>query len=144
MPVATRLLVAFLLLIGAFVVLVGIAVFSLYTAGQMMLAGVVATAGLVGLAAGGVTFWFLRREADDEDELEVEPVVLLPMPAPVSAPPRVAVQVGRRAARRGPLRVQSMPVADLPPAYVDAVLRGAQARLTALRSQSLQQHPPGE
>ena len=48
MPVATRLLVAFLLLIGAFVVLVGIAVFSLYTAGQMMLAGVVATAGLVG------------------------------------------------------------------------------------------------
>jgi len=30
MPVATRLLVAFLLLIGAFVMLVGVAVFSLY------------------------------------------------------------------------------------------------------------------
>jgi len=37
-----------------------------------------------------------------------------------------------------------MPVADLPPAYVDAVLRGAKARLSALHSQSPQQHRPGE
>lgn len=138
MPVATRLLVAFLLLICAFVVLVGIAVFSLYTAGQLMLAGVVATAGLIGLAAGGVTYWFLRREVDDEeDAVDVEP--LLP---PVSM--QVTMQVARRTPRRLPLRVQSMPVADLPPAYVDAVLRGAQVRLSALRSQSARPHGPGE
>ena len=141
MPVATRLLVAFLLLIGAFVMLVGVAVFSLYTAGQMMLAGVVATAGLIGLAAGAVTWWFLRRELADDEELAVEtlvPSVTAPLPA------RVAVHVALRTPRRVPLRVQSMPVADLPPAYVDAVLRGARARLTALRSQSPSQPGPGE
>jgi hypothetical protein len=29
-----------------------------------------------------------------------------------------------------------MPVADLPPAYVDAVLRGARARLSELKGES--------
>ena len=37
---------------------------------------------------------------------------------------------------RAPLRVQTMPVAKLPPAYVDAVMRGAHARLNALKAEA--------
>ena len=129
MPAATRLLVAFVLLVCAFVVLVGVAVFSLAMAGQGMLAGVVATAGLLGLVAGGLTYWFLRREvAEGEGEFEVEPLVPVAQPV-VSAP------LPKPVLRRGPLRVQAMPVADLPPEYVDAVVRGARARLSALKAQ---------
>lgn len=125
MPAATRLLVAFLVLIAAFVALVGVAVFSLFVAGQQVLAGVVATAGLLGLGAGGCTWWLLRREVAEEEEIEAEPELLLPDPPPRMPP------IPRR-----PLRVQSMPVANLPPAYVNAVMRGAQARLTAMKAQA--------
>ena len=141
MPVATRLLVAFVLLICTFVLLVGVAVFSLYTVGQPVLAGVIALAGLAGVAAGGVTFWILRRDAVEEadgDEIEIEietPVPTQPMPFALPPVPRAA----RAATHRRPLRVQAMPVADLPPAYVDAVMRGAQARLSALKGQTRQQ-----
>ncbi|MBC5784233.1 hypothetical protein H8N03_14875 [Ramlibacter sp. USB13] len=134
MPAATRLLVAFVLLVCAFVVLVGVAVFSLYVAGEGMLAAVVATAGLAGVAAGGVTYWFLRGEVMDETvEFELEPLVPA-TPAPAS------VKRAQPVLRRTPLRVQAMPVADLPPAYVDAVMRGAQARLNALKAEE-RQHP---
>jgi hypothetical protein len=129
MPAATRLLVAFVLLVCAFVVLVGVAVFSLAMAGQGMLAGVVATAGLIGVAAGGMTYWFLWREsAEAEVEFELEPLV--PAAQPVLAAPH-----SKPGTRRGPLRVQAMPVADLPQEYVDAVMRGARAHLSALKAQ---------
>jgi hypothetical protein len=139
MPVATRLLVAFVLLICAFVVLVGVAVFSLYTVGQPVLAGVVAMAGLAGVAAGGVTFWIIRRDAVEEaGETEIE--LDAPIPTqPMSFVPPAAPRAGRAATHRRPLRVQAMPVANLPPAYVDAVMRGAQARLSALKGQTRQQ-----
>jgi hypothetical protein len=120
MQAATRLLAAFLLLIATFLVLVGFAVVNLVTAGQHWLAAVVATAGLAGLVAGTVTYWLLRRDPD-ADELLIElPRQPQPLPPPQSD--------------RAPLRVQAMPVADLPPAYVDAVLKGAQARLSAMKA----------
>lgn len=132
MPAATRLLAAFLLLIAAFCVLVGVAVFALAAAGQGQLAMLVAAAGVAGVVAGAVTYWLLRRDGMAEElELEVEPLV--PVAPAVPARPRASVPVARR-----PLRVHAMPVADLPPAYVDAVLRGAQARLDALKGQSRQ------
>lgn len=137
MPAATRLLVAFVLLICAFVVLVGVAVFSLYTVGQGMLAGVVAAAGLAGVAAGGVTYWLLRREVIEETALsfDLEPLVTEAEQAvtPFASPARATSVV-----RRAPLRVQAMPVADLPAAYVDAVMRGAHARTNALKAQARQ------
>jgi hypothetical protein len=138
MPVARRLLVAFLLLIGAFLVLVGFAVASLYTVGQPVLAAVVATAGLAGVAAGAITYWLLRRDGigdDGEVELEIE---TMPLPEAKPQAPRPVLQARPLSASRiprPPLRVQSMPVAKLPPAYVDAVMRGAQARLSALKAQ---------
>jgi hypothetical protein len=53
-------------------------------------------------------------------------------PAPQSPP--VEEPVVRQIAHR-PVRIQTMPVADLPPAYLDAVMKGAQARLSALKAQ---------
>ena len=131
MPAATRLLVAFLLLVCAFVVLVGVAVLGLYTVGQSGLAFVVASAGLAGVAAGGVTYWILRRDVEEE-ALTIE----LPQPQLPALEPQRAPSASTRQAlgRRSPLRVQAMPVADLPPAYVNAVMRGAHARLSALKA----------
>jgi hypothetical protein len=132
MPAARRLLAAFLLLIGAFLVLVGFAVASLYTVGQPVLAAVVATAGVAGVAAGSITYWLLRRDGiGDDPEPETE---LLPEPEPPMVKPRAHAAPAARMSRT-PLRVQTMPVAKLPPAYVDAVMRGAQARLNALKAQ---------
>ena len=136
MPAATRLLVAFVLLVCAFIVLVGVAVFSLVMAGQEMLAAVVALAGLTGATAGAVTYWFLRREGEDEPgAVEVEPLVPL-TPTPEPAPQARLAPQGKPVLRRAPLRVQAMPVAKLPPAYVDAVMRGAQARRNAWKVQA--------
>jgi hypothetical protein len=142
MPVATRLLVAFVLLICAFVVLVGVAVYSLYTVGQPTMAAVVATAGLAGVAAGGVTYWILRREAGEEVEIAFGDLLDARAPAPVQPAMPAASPMPtapRTLSPRRPLRVQAMPVANLPPAYVDAVMRGAQARLSALKGQTRQQ-----
>jgi len=128
MPVARKLLVAFLVLIGAFLVLVGLAVASLVTLGQPVLAAVVATAGVAGVAAGAATYWMLRKDGEDlgPDEIEVE----------LESVRRVALHVETPRSTRAPLSVHSMPVADLPSAYVDAVMRGAQARLSALKQKA--------
>lgn len=162
MSSAHRLLIAFALLIGAFLVLVGFAVWSLLVVREYGLAAVVAGAGLAGAVAGAVTYWLLRKDEEDavEVELLVRPEEVAPPAQPVRAsagqqaivhlsplrasPVRTAtarpVVLHTRTARGTPLRVQTMPVADLPPAYVDAVLRGAHARLSALKAEAKQ--PP--
>ena len=122
MPAAPRLLVAFLALIAAFVALVGVAVASLFAAGQHALAAVVAIAGLAGVGAGAFTYWLLRRDVIEE-ESDTLPLMMMEEPLVIQPP-----------VQRGPVRVHSMPVANLPPAYVDAVLRGAQARLSAIKA----------
>lgn len=151
---ADRLLIAFLLLIGAFVVLVGFAVNSLLTVGQYTLAAMVGGAGLAGTVAGGVTFWWLRQE-EEVGLAELEPL-LPPTEAIVGAAGRTSIDPGATAhsslvqpalahaavARRLPPKVQAMPVADLPSAYVDAVLRGAHSRLRALKTEARHSAPP--
>ena len=124
MPASTRLLVAFVVLIGAFLALVGVAVAGLFAGGEHALAAVVAIAGLAGVGAGAFTYWLLRRDVVDEEE--GEPLTLM-----LDEPREVQLPV-----QRGPVRVHSMPIANLPPAYVDAVLRGAQARLSAIKAQA--------
>lgn len=126
MQAATRLGLAFLLLIAAFVVLAGFAVAGLVMAGQAALALVVVVAGLAGVAAGVVTWLLVRRE-------DGEPAAVVPaQPAPDA--PRQAVSA------RKPVRVQAMPVASLPPEYVEAVTRGIRARTSALREQVRELH----
>lgn len=123
MPASTRLLVAFLVLIGAFLALVGVAVASLFAAGEHALAAVVTVAGLAGVGAGAFTYWLLRRDVVDDEEGE-PPMLVLNEPPPVQRP-----------VQRAPVRVHNMPIANLPPAYVNAVMHGAQARLSAIKAQ---------
>jgi hypothetical protein len=160
MPAAHRLLIAFALLIGAFLVLVALAVWGLLDVRQYGLAALVAGAGLAGTIAGAVTYWLLRQ--DEEEAVEVELLVRSEEPAWPAQPARPSVEqqsiahlsslrtgpariatarpalLQTRTVRHTPLRVQTMPVADLPPAYVDAVLKGAQARLSALKAEAKQ------
>ena len=117
MHTANRLGLALLLLIAAFLVLVAISAASLWAAGHVATALVVGVVGLVGVAAGAITWRVVP-----EDEVE-----------PAQQSPAVA-NVAVRPIAHG--RIQAMPVADLPPAYVDAVLKGAHARLSALKAQS--------
>ena len=144
MPAADRLLAAFLVLTAAFLALVGFAAFELVAAGQHGPAAVVALAGLGGVAAGAFTWWLLRRDGDAlawEGEALVLEVPLTDAPAPVLQPARAVAlaasgpAAASPAARSGPVSVQHMPVADLPAPYVDAVLRGVQARLRELDAQ---------
>ena len=144
MPAADRLLAAFLLLTAAFLVLVGFAAFELVAAGQDMPAAVVALAGLGGAAAGAFTYWLLRRDevtlAWEGEALAFEVPVADAPPSAVQPDPAAELAASPSAAasaavRRAPTSVQHMPVADLPAAYVDAVLRGAEARLRALEAQ---------
>lgn len=129
MQAATRLRLAFLLLIAAFVVLVGFAAASLALAGQPAMAMVAVLAGIAGVAAGVATWLLVRREDD-------EPAIAGPQPI---APP-VALARPQVLAPRRPVRVQAMPVARLPPEYVAAVTRGMRARTSALRAQTGEMH----
>lgn len=127
-----RLGLAFLLLIACFLGLVGYAAASLLAAGEPMLAAAIAVAGLAGVI-GGVLVWLLvRREDEVQEQVEigVEPLTH-PSPAVARTPLRPAPEIPR-----APPRVQAMPVADLPPAYLAAVMKGAHARLDALKVQA--------
>ena len=129
MQAATRLRLAFLLLIAAFVVLVGFAAASLALAGQPAMAMVAVLAGIAGVAAGVATWLLVRREEDEPAIAEPQPIA----PSVALAPPQVL-------APRRPVRVQAMPVARLPPEYVAAVTRGMRARTSALRAQTGEMH----
>jgi hypothetical protein len=120
MQAANRLGLAFLLMIVVFLVLVTMAAAGLWAAGQPVMAVLVGVTGIAGSVAGAVTWRVVR--ADD-------------LAAAAHGPPSAGKPAPRRIVHK-PVRVQAMPVADLPPAYVDAVTKGAQARLTALKAQS--------
>ena len=115
---ARRLGLAMLLLSAAFLVLVGMAAAALWTAGQAATAVVMGVIGLAGAAAGAIT-WRVARA--DDAELPDEQRDSTPTPPPVT---------------RAPVCIQTMPVADLPQAYLDAVMKGTHARLNALKAQS--------
>jgi hypothetical protein len=123
MPAVTRLGLVVVLLVAAFLALVGVAVASLWTAGQVPLAALVALTGAGGAGSGLVIYAIARREEEEPLSLPPPPQVPAAQPLTLDAPlPRPAARLTRR-----PLRVQSMPVADLPPEYVHAVMKGARA-----------------
>lgn len=125
MPVDHRLGLAFVFLMLSFLVLIGLAAAALVVAGQTTLAAGVAGIGLAGLVGGALTYFAAVREDAGPEEAGPEE------PAREREP-----QLPRRAASQAPLRVQSLPVAELPPAYLAAVMKGAQAHLAALKAQS--------
>lgn len=121
MPAVTRLGLVPVLLIAALVALSGAAAAGLWVAGHGTLALLVAVTG-AGAAVSGLVLWAIGRRKEEQPPLEAprgpageEPLNTLPQSLP--AAPAV----------RRPLRVQSMPVADLPPEYLEAVRRGTRA-----------------
>jgi len=115
---AKRLGLAMLLLSAALLVLFGVAATALWAAGQATTAFVLAVIGVACAAAGAIT-WRIARE--DEADLPEE------APHTQAVPPPIA---------RKPVRIQTMPVAVLPPAYLVAVMKGADARSSAFKAQS--------
>ena len=120
---AARLRLVFVLLVGAFGLVAAAAAVTLLALRDPFLAGVVALAGVFGVAAGALTY-VAARQAPEESGLEAEsgPVV-----------DRTPVLPARR-----PIRVQSLPVAKLPPAYVEAIMNGTRTRTAALKQQPAQ------
>ena len=122
---AARLRLVFVLLVGAFGLVAAAAAVSLLALHDPFLAGVVALAGLFGVAAGAVTYVAARQEPEEAGlDLEPEPVAGRTTPVPLPA--------------RRPIRVQSLPVAKLPPAYLQAIMNGTRARTAALKQQPAQ------
>jgi hypothetical protein len=115
---AKRLGLAMLLLSAAFLVLVGVAATALWAAGQATTAFVLAVIGVACAAAGAITW---RVASEEEADLPEEAPEAETVPAPTA---------------RKPVRIQTMPVADLPLAYVEAVMKGAHARSSAFKAQS--------
>jgi hypothetical protein len=134
---AARLRLVFLLLVGAFALVAAAAVASLLALRDPFLAGVVALAGVLGVGASAFTWVVARREpveaALPEPDADVE-IELPAEPAPMRQQQQQQQQQPQPLARPR-VRVQSLPVADLPPAYLTAVMNGARARTAALRQQ---------
>lgn len=121
MPVRTRLSLSVALLVTVLLALTAVAVGCLWS---LQLPGVAVTAAVAGIGAVvAVVFAYgLARELPEDAELMfIEP------------PPRVpVVPVPTR-------RIESAPIAQLPPQYLAAVMKGVQARHAAFRAEAQSQ-----
>ena len=116
MPVAEpRSRLAFLLLAGALLLVAAAVVASLVLLHDTVLAGIVAIAGAAGVL-GGAFAYAVSREGDvAADDAGAEGHIERPATVTPIAVPRAA------------MRIESLPVADLPPAYLAAVMKGVRA-----------------
>ena len=118
MTSSRRVTFALAVLAAVFVAASGYAVMTLLAAGNVLLAGVAVLAGIACLGATALTWW-LARELDGEA-------------VPDSAPPVRAV------AEERPVKIQALPEVELPPAYLAAVRKGAQAHREAWKARATQ------
>ncbi len=135
MPLAAdRTRLAFVLLAAALLLVVGAAVASVVSLHDPVLATIVAVAAAAGVL-GGALAYAASREEDGAPGWERD---RLPAPTHVPTPMRShAPNVMPGAPPRIPIRIHSMPVADLPPAYLAAVMKGVQANRTARQARVL-------
>lgn len=110
---ARRLALLIAVFTGLFVLGVALAVAGLLALGDPGAVVVCLVAALAGLAAAALA-WFAARAAADHDE-----------EGKVDGPPGAARMPPVPLQR--PLRIQSLPVADLPQPYLAAVMKGLQA-----------------
>lgn len=108
-----RLALLIAVLTGLFVVGVALAIGGLLALGDPGVLVVGLVSALAALAAAALAWLAVRVVAAEEE------------PAKAEAPPSV-LPIATAPIRR-PVRIQAMPVADLPPAYVSAVMKGLQA-----------------
>jgi hypothetical protein len=115
-----RLTLALAVFAVLFLVVTGYAIGLLWALRDPLLTAIAAFAGLVCIAATAATWWIARALDDGQEQ---ERAVHAPPPA------RVGVDAGRAA-------VPSPRVAELPPAYLAAVMKGVQANRAALKARS--------
>lgn len=118
MKVASRMPLVLAFLIGIFVAgtVLGAVVLASYGDPTVALMGVIAAVACLVAAA---LAWLVLRSIAEQASLELPPPELQ-APAPVRA--------------RGPLRVQALPTAELPPAYLTAVMKGLEANRAAMKA----------
>jgi hypothetical protein len=109
---------AFLLLAAALLLVVAAVAASFVWLHDPVLAAILAIAGLAG-SLGGAFAYAVSREGDGAAAWEPDR-----QPEPAVAP------AGPIVVPRAPVRIQSLPVADLPPAYLAAVMKGVHANRT--------------
>lgn len=118
MKAATRMKLGLSLLIGVFVACTGLAVAVLAMLQDPWIFVVAAVAALACVVAAAITYLIARSL--EEHALEPEPH-----------------ETGPAAVPRQALKLQSLPVAELPPEYLEAVMKGVRANRAAFRSQTL-------
>jgi hypothetical protein len=119
---ARRLTVLVAVLTGLFVLGVALAVGGLLALRDPGVLLVCLVALAAGVLAAGLAYAAARVAAEEHQE---ESAGLTPELPP---PPRVALQLQRMARKpQRPVRIQSLPVADLPAPYLAAVMKGLQA-----------------
>jgi hypothetical protein len=112
-----RLTLALIVFGALFLLVTGYAVVLVWGLRDPLLTAIAAFAGLVCVAATAATWWIARALDDGQEEVmftESPPLAIDPTRTPVDA----------------------SPVADLPPAYLAAVMKGVQANRAALRARS--------
>ena len=120
---ARRLTLLVVVLTGLFVLGVALAVGGLLALRDPGILAVCLVALVAGVLAAGLAYAAARVAAEEDQEESAGLTPELPPPVPV-----VALQMQRMARRpRGPVRIQSLPVADLPAPYLAAVMKGLRA-----------------
>jgi hypothetical protein len=111
-----------LLLAGGFAVVLAIAAMCLLSLKDFWLAAIVTITGITALLAAAVAY--LVANGDDV-QVQAEEVWIEPDPAGL-------------ALRRQPVQGKALPVAELPPPYLAAVMKGARANGEALKARATQ------
>lgn len=119
MNVATRLPLLLSFLIGVFVAATGLAVVVLASLRDPVAGLAAGIAAVASIAAAAIT-WLLVRSLRQPE-----------------APQANAEEDAKLLAPCRPLRVESLPAAELPPAYLAAVRKGVEANRAALKARSL-------
>ena len=122
-PAAPRVRLAIVLLGAALLLVAAAVVACLVSLHDPVLAAIVAVAGGAGILGGSLAY-VLSREEDPLSTGEPDAVVAtVPVATPAKRP-------------RAATRVQSLPLADLPPAYLAAVMKGVHANRAAHASRA--------
>lgn len=118
---ARRLALLIAVLTALFVLGVAVAVGGLLAMREPGILAVCLVAATAGVLAAGLAYLAAGTVGDDEPELP-EPAEEIPVASPITA---------------RPVRIQSLPVAELPAPYLAAVMKGLQASRAA-------RHPAGD
>jgi hypothetical protein len=115
----------------ALMLVLGAALASLLSLHDPGLAAIIALSGCTGVCGAAVAYAMAGRGEGVEEREQVVPEAIVSVPSPVHVHAQRCVAVPQVR-----LRIQSLPVADLPPAYLAAVRKGVEANRAALQARA--------